>query len=64
MKKNIFGVLRKLDSNIMQRMVLIIFGWLLKEPLGSEVRLVVYFLAGFSVFLGRRTAWMLGSTPP
>ena len=24
----------------------------------------VYFLAAFSVFLGSRTAWMLGSTPP
>ena len=24
----------------------------------------IYFLAAFSVFLGSRTAWMLGSTPP
>ena len=24
----------------------------------------VYLLAGFWVFLGRSTAWMLGSTPP
>ena len=29
-----------------------------------ENRSKIYFLACFSFFLGRRTAWMLGKTPP
>ena len=39
--------------------------WLLKEPFFVWCsRVFVYALGFFSVFLGRRTAWMFGSTPP
>ena len=35
--------------------------WLLKEPF---VLLSVFLYDFFSVFLGSRTAWMFGKTPP
>ena len=38
--------------------------WSLKRPIVLIEQQSVIYLAALSDFLGRRTAWMLGKTPP